>query len=154
MLVWNKFENLTKNERLKSFLHISFNIIYVFLSLRFVISLDEDPFELSKIIAPKPFYVTIINRISGVLCQPFDFPSTETIVLALLAYMLFHYGAFLTIPEERKDLIMNKILDACRVTFFLLGTLLLLLAIIRMGVLLYQDLTVGRLTIVTRPPKQ
>lgn len=154
MNILKKTFALTENERLKSFLHISFNVVYVFLSLRFVISLNEEPFELGKIIAPKPFYVTVINRISGVFCQPFDFPSTETIVLALLCYMLFHYGAFLTIPEERKDLIMNKILDACRVIFFLFGTLLLLLAVTRMGILLYQDLTIGRLTIVTRPPKQ
>lgn len=154
MNILKKTAALTENESLKNFLHIFFNLVYIILSLRFVISLNEEPFDLARIAAPQPIYINIINKVAGVLCQPFGFTFlTETTVFAMLCYIIFHYGAFLKIPGERKDLIMNKILDMCRVVFFLVGTLLLLLAVTRMGVLLYQDLTIGRLTIVTRPQK-
>ena len=41
----------------------------------------------------------------------------------------------------------NRILDVCRMIFFLAGTLLILLIVLRMSVMLYQDVMFPRIMI-------
>jgi hypothetical protein len=106
--------------------------------MEFIIDLSREPFDLMKI-QQEPNYIKLISRYSGVFSQPFN----NSADWSIFSYVIFSFGMFLEIPKERKDFFMNKILDTCRVIFFLAGTLLILLGVARMGVLLYQDITVG-----------
>ncbi len=97
----------------------------------------------------------LIKRIGGILYAPFfavfiptDLDSEgwfiATIIFAMLGYALIHYGMFMKV-DERSNFMFDKILKFCRATFFLAGTLLLLLIVARMSVMLYQDLIYGRM---------
>ncbi len=136
-------------------LHISFAAIYLLLITRAVISLHEGPPDLSNL-TQNSLVVLIIKRVCGILYGPFFAvlvpPSFEsnadlivTIVFAIAAYAFIHYGMLMNVPNQGSISMADKILKLCRATFFLAGTLLLLLIVARMSVMLYQDITFGRL---------
>jgi len=54
---------------------------------------------------------------------------------------------FMRVPIERSNSMANRILDVCRMIFFLAGTLLILLIVLRMSVMLYQDVMFPRIMI-------
>jgi len=120
------------------------------------ISFYEGPVDLSTL--PNNSLLTLlIKRICGILDAPFygllmftpesNADLIVAIVFAVFCYALIHYGMFMKIPIERGDEMVNKILAFCRAIFFLAGTLLILLIIARMGVMLYQDISYGRMMI-------
>ena len=154
MGISDKIHSIRPSPLLKSFLDYSFVAIYILLIAEFIILLDGDTFDFEKLIVPQPFFIIMINRFSSILYQPFGFAHISTIVFALFGYAVFHFGMFLDVPADKKDLFMNKILDFCRVVFFLAGTLLILLIIARMFVMLYQDVTVGRPVINIGKPEK
>ncbi len=96
-----------------------------------------------------------IKRVAGLMYSPFwlmlGYPTggevVTTILFALFGYALLHYGMFVKVPADRSASMINKILDFCRMLFFLAGTLLILLMVARMAVMLYQDLSFGRVVI-------
>lgn len=149
--------DIRPSERFADFLNYTFYGIYILLIARFVLALYEKPFEkLSDLInkPPDSFFVLTVKRLADLFSSVFTlFDAFEAVVISLICYPIFHYGMFLKIPEERKDFFVNKILDACRAVFFLVGTLLILLVAARMGVMLYQDLTFGRSVITIGAPK-
>jgi hypothetical protein len=153
-----RISSIRPSEHLANVLNYTFYGIYFLLVARFVIGLHEKPFEkLSDLTneLPDPFFILAIKRLASLFSDPFtQFDSFEAVILSLICYPIFHYGMFLKIPELRKDFFVNKILDACRAVFFLMGTLLILLVAARMGVMLYQDLTYGRSFITIGTPKK
>jgi hypothetical protein len=96
----------------------------------------------------------LLKRICGILYGPFyallSYPNiggvlVTSIGFALFGYALLHYGIFMEVPVERSNSMANRILDFCRMIFFLAGTLLILLIVIRMSVMLYRDVTFPRM---------
>jgi hypothetical protein len=159
-------QNLTSPipSRIARLLHASFISLYVLLIIRAAVALHEgplDPFHLPRNSLP----ILTIKRIAGIVYHPFFavllIPSPEgnsdlflTILFAILGYALIHYGTFLKISVEECRSMADKILKLCRAVFFLGGTLLLLMIIARMGVMLYQDVVIGRARIGISVPAQ
>ena len=142
-------------KRVRVFFHSIFTFIYLLLIVRAVISLYQGP---ATLLTPTQdsLAVLAIKRTAGIVYSPFwlmlAYPTiggelVTTILFALVGYALLHYGMFLSVPVERRGSTVNKLLDLCRMLFFLAGTLLVLLMVARMGVMLYQDLTWGRVRI-------
>lgn len=136
-------------------LHGTFASIYLLLVTRAVISLNEGPLDFSNL-PQNSLVVLIIKRTCGILYGPFfavlvppSFDSNAdlivTIIFAIAAYAFIHYGMLMKVPTQRSVSMVDKILKLCRATFFLAGTLLLLLIVARMSVMLYQDISFGRL---------
>lgn len=140
----DKINKIRPSKKTEDFLYVSYYLIFILLILELFILLTLPPFDLRNI-PQYPSHIVFINNFSSIIYAPFGrFDSLESIIFALIGYGIFYYGTFIEIADERKELIMNKILDYCRVVFFLAGTLLLLLVIARMGIMIYQDLTIGR----------
>ena len=132
-----------------------FGFIYLLLILRAAVSLHQGS---ANILSPTrdSLIVLAIKRVAGLIYSPFwlmlGYPTVggevvTTILFALFGYALLHFGMFVKVPADRSTSMMNKILDFCRMLFFLAGTLLILLMVARMGVMLYQDLSFDRLVI-------
>lgn len=146
--------NLYPSKRVAVLLHSAFSLIYLLLIVRAGISLYEGPINLSNL--PNNSLPTLlIKRTCGILYAPFfavfiptDLDSEgwfiATIIFALSGYALIHYGMFMRL-DERGASMPDKILKVCRAVFFLAGTLLLLLIVARMSVMLYQDISHGRI---------
>jgi hypothetical protein len=143
--------------RLALFIHTSFATIYLLLVTRAIISFHEGPPDLSNL-TQNSLVVLIIKRVCGILYGPFfavlSPPSFEsnadlivTIMFAIAAYALVHYGMLMNVPIQARISMTDKILNLCRAIFFLAGTLLLLLIVTRMSVMLYQDIGFGRLQV-------
>src|SRR5436309_2170998 len=115
--------NLKPSKRLALFLHAIFTSVYLLLIARAGVSFYEGPIDLSNL--PNNSLPTLlIKRICGILYAPFfgllmfspesNADLIVTIVFALLCYALIHYGMFMEIPIERRDIMVNKILAFCR----------------------------------------
>ena len=133
-------------------IHTHFGIVYLILILRAAVSLYEGPSSFPRFTSNSD-PVLAIKRVAGIAYSPFWVISgsptiggvvVTTILFALFGYGLLHYGMFMSIPLDRRESMANKVLDFCRMIFFLAGTLLILLMVARMGVLLYNDVTFGR----------
>jgi len=152
------------SKRIAYGLHTTFVLIYLLLFMRTSISLYEGPIDIAHLprnSVPMVFF----KRICGTLLAPFwsvGFPFpwdyrdllTPALVIALLTYGLIHYGMFMSVSVEGGASLASKILNFCRAMFFLAGTLLVLLIVIRMGVLLYQDLVYGPPQVTIRAPER
>lgn len=135
--------------------HKSFFAIYLLLGVRALIAGYEGPVHFPKL-PENSLLVLYVKRVAGIVYDPFShvlygatFDSNAslyvTIVFALVAYGFLHYGMMMHISAEGRLSMADRILKLCKAMFFLLGTLLLLLIVARMGVMLYQDLRFGRL---------
>ena len=145
-------------------LHTIFVAVYLLLIIRSGISFYEGPIDLLHL--PNDSLLTlIVKRVCGILYAPFFgllmfSPDNNTdlivsIVFAILCYALIHYGMFMNVFIERSGVMMNKVLSFCRAVFFLAGTLLIALIIARMSVMLYRDITYGRIQMgVGAPPRK
>ena len=133
------------------FFHVAFSAIYLFLLTRGAIAINEGPDNLIAL-RHNSILVVVIKRACGILMGPFYAviipPSPEgnayfleTIVFALCCYLLFHYGMFLSLPLGESKSMIAKFLSTCRMVFFVMGSLLILLVVLRMGVELYYDVT-------------
>jgi len=136
-------------------IHSTFGVIYLLLVIRAGVSLQQGPPSFLNL-TQDSMMVLAIKRIAAIIYSPFwsmlHYPTigdelVTTILFALFGYSLLHYGMFVKVPVDRSASMTNRILDFCRMLFFLAGTLLILLMVARMGVMLYQDLTFGRLFI-------
>ena len=143
------------SRRFALLLHIGFASIYLLLVTRAIISLHEGPPDFSNL-TQNSLVVLIVKRVCGILYGPFfavlvppSFDSNAdlivTIVFAIAAYAFIHYGMLMNVPTHRSISMADKILKLCRAIFFLAGTLLLLLIVARMSLMLYQDISFGRL---------
>jgi hypothetical protein len=140
------------SSRIKLALNTAFASSYLLLLARLALALSEGPSDVATI-RHSSTSVILLKRLSGILIEPFHaviFPPSPdgwpgyyawTILLAIAGYGLFHYGIFMGIPEE--GTVTNKVLRLCRAAFFFIGTLLILLVVLRMGVELYYDVTMG-----------
>ena len=150
-----QLQDYKPSRRITLFLHGGFTAIYLLLGTRALISLHEGPPDLSNL-RQNSLIVLLIKRVCGILYGPFfavlvppSFDSNTdlivTITFAIAAYAFIHYGMLMNVPTQGSFSMGDKILKLCRATFFLAGTLLLLLIVARMSVMLYQDITFGRL---------
>ena len=137
--------------RMAIFFYVAFSAIYLLLLTRGLIAINEGPDNLIAL-RHHSIIVVSIKRACGILIEPFYAvvipPSPEsnayfleTIVFALLCYLFFHYGMFASLPIAESKSMITKILSTCRMVFFVSGSLLILLVVLRMGVELYYDLT-------------
>jgi hypothetical protein len=131
-------------------LHLVFSLIYALLLTRTAISFYEGSGDLSKLTDDSAI-THLIKRVCGEILAPFwaaGFPSNpddllwQAIIMALLTYALVHYGMFMKL--ERNDSMIGRVLQLCRAIFFLAGALLIVLVVLRMSVMLYQDVRYGR----------
>jgi len=145
----------TSSKPIVALAHSVFGFIYLLLILRAAVSLHQGPANILTR-THDSLIVLAIKRVAGLIYSPFwlmlGYPTVggevlTTILFALFGYALLHYGMFVKLPADRRALMTNKILDFCRMLFFLAGTLLILLMVARMGVMLYQDLSFGRVVI-------
>lgn len=146
--------NYRHSKRVALFIHAIFTLIYFLLLVRAGIGYYETPFDYSKLWDDSAL-TRIIKRVCGEIYAPFwavgipipsspDYLLPNAIILAILVFGLIHYGMFMKTDFGRSDSMTNKILNLCRAFFFFAGALLVLLICIRMGVMLYQDITYGR----------
>jgi len=156
-----ELSDLHPTKRAALLLHTVFVSIYLLLVIRSGISFYEGP--LDPLHLPNDFLLAlIVKRVCGILYAPFfgltmfspenNADLIVAIVFALLCYALVHYGMFMNFSFERRGEMMSKILAFCRAVFFLAGTLLILLIVARMSVMLYQDITYGRMQIGVGAP--
>ena len=133
--------------------HGFFFFVYSLLFARGVIAFREDPVDLSNLLKDSTLTM-MIRRMSGIIIEPFfgviTPPAPEgydyliaTIAFTAVCYALFHYGIFAKPQVKEDDFLINKIVNVCRMIFFILGTLLILLVVIRMSVELYYDIAYG-----------
>lgn len=150
-----QLSNLRPTKRLAVLLHTSFVTIYLLLIIRSGISFYEGPINLLHL-TDDSFLTLIVKRVCGILYAPFfglmmfspenNADLIVAIVFAILFYALIHYGMFMNVSIGGGTMI-NKVLAFCRAVFFLAGTLLILLIIARMSVMLYRDISYGRMQI-------
>ena|SRR2546421_8066159 len=148
--------NLRPSKRLALLFHAIFASIYLLLIVRAGISFYEGPIDFSNL-PNNSLPALLIKRICGILDAPFygllmfspeiNADLIVAIIFALLCYAMVHYGMFMKVHIEGGNVMVNKILAFCRAMFFLAGTLLLLLIMARMSVMLYQDISYGRMMI-------
>lgn len=154
--------NYRPSERISLVLHASFISLYLLLVARLGVALYEGPSDFLHP-AHNSMVTLILKRMAGIIYHPFFAvligPSLEgntdlivTIAFALLSYGMIHYAIFMNVGVEGSSFVADRILKLCRALFFLGGTLLLLLIIVRMGVMLYQDVAFGRLQFGIRAP--
>ena len=133
--------------------HGFFLFVYLLLIARGVIAVQEGPMDFSSLLKNSTPTI-IIKRMSGIIVEPFYAviirPSPEgygyliaTIIFTACCYALFHYGIFAKARIEEDDLLINRIVNVCRMIFFILGSLLILLVVLRMSVELYYEITYG-----------
>ena len=114
-------------------LHAVFGFVYLLLILRAAVSIHQGP---ANILSPThdSLIVLTIKRMAGLIYSPFWLmlgyptiggPVVTTILFALFGYALLHYGMFVKVPADRSASMINKVLDFCRMLFFLAGTLLI-----------------------------
>jgi hypothetical protein len=145
--------NLRPPKPLAILSHVTFAWIYLLLIVRAGISFYEGGLGLLNL-STNSLPTLFIKRFAGILYQPFyapilfspdsNYDLIAAISLSLLFYAMIHYGMFMNVSDGRGGSMVHKILVFCRAIFFLVGTLLLLLIVARMGVMLYQDVSYGR----------
>lgn len=77
--------------------------------------------------------------------------SEDYVVSLLFAFVVFvtiHRGMFMDVSPRPETTWADKVLKVCRAIFFLIGSLLLILMVIRMGYALYEQLNPSRLILV------
>jgi hypothetical protein len=150
-----QIRNYTSSKPIVALAHFVFGFIYLLLILRAAVSHHQGPANIFTA-THDSLIVLAIKRVAGLIYSPFwlmlGYPTVggevvTTILFALFGYAVLHCGMFVKLPADRSASMVNKILDFCRMLFFLAGTLLILLMVARMGVMLYQDLGFGRLVI-------
>jgi hypothetical protein len=154
--------NLRPPKSLAVLFHALFACIYLLLIIRAGISFYEGGSGLLSL-TNNSLPTLLIKRFAGILYQPFyepilfspdgNYDLIAAIVLSILFYAMIHYGMFMNVSEGRGGSMAQKILVFCRAIFFLVGTLLLLIIVARMGVVLYQDVSYGR-TMFAIPAKK
>jgi hypothetical protein len=70
------------------------------------------------------------------------------VVMTFTAYGATHYAAASGLPEDEGDSRMLKFMYFCRSLLYLFVTLLVVLVIVRMFILVYQDLSAPRYSII------
>ena len=150
--------------RFTPWLHKMFGAIYVLLAIRFAFELHDGPRE-PFVFRPTSLGAQLLRRSSGILIQPFYFVFFPlsfhhnqgiyfAMILAACVYAFIHHGMTMRVNNERSASMADRILKICKAMFFMMGTLLLLLIVLRMGVMLYQDLTFERTVIAVPAQKQ
>lgn len=148
--------------RITPWFHKIFAALYLLLFARFVAAVYEGPQKYFTFRPTSPG-ILLLKRASGVLDQPFfgvlmthDLDSNAwvygSIVLAISVYAFIHYGMTMKIFSEGRIGMADRILKICKAIFFLLGSLMLLLIVLRMGVMLYDDMTIGRGGVIIGAP--
>jgi hypothetical protein len=156
--------NYRPSKYIALFIHAIFTLIYFLLLERAAIDYYESPFDYSKL-WDDSVLTRIIKRVCGEIYAPFwavglPIPSSpdtllpNAIILAILIFGLIHYGMFMKTDFGQNGSMTSKILNLCRAFFFLAGALLVLLICIRMGVMLYQDISYGRPVFGVGPTKK
>jgi hypothetical protein len=131
-------------------IHVCFLLIYSLLLVRVIIAMREGDGTFA-ILRNNSTLTLFVKRLCGILVDPFYnvlfSPLSEgndwylaTIGLAIFCYALFHYGMVTRISIEGENSRVNRILNFCRLSFSIMGTILLLLVVLRMSVALYYDL--------------
>src|SRR5215216_3236480 len=143
--------NCQPSKRVALLIHAVFSLIYFLLLVRAGIASYETPFDFANL-WDDSLLTRIVKRICGEIYAPFwavgfpipsspDFLLPNAIIMAILVFGLIHYGMFMKADSEQGASMASKILNLCRAFFFLAGALLVLLICLRMGVMLYQDIT-------------
>lgn len=139
-------------------IHVLFSSVYALLMLRIGISIYEGEPNILNL-PQNTSLVLAIKKLSGLFYSPFSMPDYEfSLVLMILVLALLHCGMFLPVFAAPENKMSNKIsfseqvLNFCRAAFYVVGLILLLMVILRMGVMLYQDLTFGRPEILISKP--
>jgi hypothetical protein len=151
-------------KRVALLIHAVFSFIYCLLLVRAGIYYYETPFNLANLLDDS-LLTRIIKLVCGEIYAPLwavglPFPSSPDyllpngIIMAILVFGLIHYGIFMRTDFVRGASVTSKILNVCRAFFFLAGALLILLICIRMGVMIYQDVTYGRPVFGVRPQQK
>ena len=70
------------------------------------------------------------------------------VILSLVAYGVTHYAVTSRLPEDNGESLMLKFMYFCRSLLYLFVTLLVLLVIVRMFLLIYNDLTPTRFGVI------
>ena len=145
-------ESYDPPRRFTPWIHKAFALIYLLLVSRFFLTVYEGPRFRSPSLGTQ-----LLRRSSGILIQPcyvifsggyqLGIDLHVAIIMALAMYVFIHYGMIMNVSTDGRVFMADRILKACKALFFLLGTLLLLLIVLRMGVMLYQDLTFERMII-------
>jgi hypothetical protein len=156
-----QLSDLHPTKRWALLLHTTFITIYLLLIIRAGISFYEEPIDLLHL-PNNSLFMLIVKRICGILYAPFfgllmfspdsNADLIVAIAFAILCYAVIHYGMFMDVHNERSGVMVNKVLALCRAVFFLVGTLLVLLIVARMGVMLYQDIAYGRIQVGVGAP--
>jgi hypothetical protein len=152
------------SKRVALLIHAVFSLIYFLLLLRAGIDYYETPFDFANLWDDSPL-TRIIKRVCGEIYAPFwavgfpipsspDYLLPNAIIMAILVFGLIHYGMFMETDFGQSNSMTSKILNLCRAFFFLAAALLVLLICVRMGVMLYQDISYGRPVFGVGPPKK
>jgi hypothetical protein len=137
--------------------HRFFAVVYALLITRLLIGVYEGP-QQRFVFQDNSFLTQLLKRASGILSQPFSnvlfstwrYPDSNaglygTLLVSISAYAFIHFGMTKNLLSNGATSMADRILKACKAMFFVLGSLMLLLIVLRMGVMLYQDFTIGRL---------
>lgn len=76
---------------------------------------------------------------------------TVNLICTFAAFLTIHRGMFMDITPKPETSWADKVLKVCRALFFLLGSLLLVLMLIRMGYAFYEQLTPSTLRLIKLP---
>lgn len=127
--------------------HFAFGAAYVVLLLRLL--------PLAMTFSPDGWFLPAIKTANNIFAGHFSF-SFQTlfeddplmyvgeVFIALVAYGAMHYAVTSRLPEDEGESRMLKFMYFCRSVLYLFVTLLVLLVIVRMFILIYQDLTPKR----------
>jgi hypothetical protein len=94
--------------------------------------------------------VVFFKRISDFVCAPFwavlyttswdrESGFMSGVISASVCYGLIHYALANAVPVDSTSSIMNKVLNLFRLVFYIGAILLILMIVIRMAVMTYQD---------------
>lgn len=133
----------------RMWVHCAFATAYILLLLRLLPPLFQ---------IPDTAWQTVVLKLSCSIIAghvwdryPFDehYPTlVANVVEALITYGSIHYATTARLPHDRSDSRMINFLYFCRSILYLFVTLLVLLIIVRMCVLIYQDVSTPRMTII------
>ena len=139
-----------EGEANRLWVHFAFGAAYVVLLLRLLPLLTTFPSDGWFLPAVKMASNLFAGHFSFVWSFFNDDPRMYVgeVIMALVAYGVMHYAVTSRLPEEDGESRMIKLMYFCRSVLYLFVTLLVLLVIVRMFILIYNDLTPTRVGVI------
>lgn len=123
--------------------HFAFGAAYAVLLLRLLPLLAQLPADGWPAQAVEVAADLFAGQFTGMFSMFEDDPRmlVPNVVFALVGYGAIHYAATARLPEDAGDSRMLKFMYFCRSLLYLFVTLLVVLVVVRMFILVYQDLS-------------